>query len=63
MFNFHFQRVDEQIQAGKSWDSPLSMGSIVNLAGTEVSQFIIEQSRVFSSGTHIINIIHISCSL
>lgn len=30
------QRVDYDLQAGKSWDNPFDVGSLRNLAGTEV---------------------------
>jgi hypothetical protein len=36
LFNFHMQRVDERVQAGKEWNNPLAMGSLIDLAGTEV---------------------------
>lgn len=38
LFNFHFQRVDEEIQKNQEWENPFSLGSLVNLAGTEVSE-------------------------
>lgn len=36
LFNFHLQRVDEKIQSNKKWDNPFSIGSLINLAGTEM---------------------------
>jgi len=36
LFNFHCQRVDESIQKGKGWENPFSLGSFINLAGTEM---------------------------
>lgn len=36
LFNFHMQRVDERVQAGKEWNNPLAMGSLIDLAGTEM---------------------------
>lgn len=36
LFNFHYQRVDQSIQEGKKWDNPISLGTLINLAGTEM---------------------------
>uniref|UniRef100_A0A7S3V438 AB hydrolase-1 domain-containing protein n=1 Tax=Chaetoceros debilis TaxID=122233 RepID=A0A7S3V438_9STRA len=36
LFNFHLQRVDEKIQSTRKWDNPFSIGSLINLAGTEM---------------------------
>lgn len=36
LFNFHMTRVDRNIQAGKAWENPFSIGSLINLAGTEM---------------------------
>jgi len=36
LFNFHFQRVDNDTQSNKKWDNPFSIGSLINLAGTEM---------------------------
>eukprot|EP00978_Attheya_sp_CCMP212_P008725 scaffold20492_cov56-Attheya_sp.AAC.2 len=34
LYNFHMQRVDSRL--GHQWSSPLSVGSLINLAGTEM---------------------------
>lgn len=31
------QRVDKKIQAGKEWNNPFDLASLIDLAGTEVS--------------------------
>jgi len=35
LYNFHYARVDES-QKGKQWESPFSLESLINLAGTEM---------------------------
>jgi len=46
LFNFHFQRVDNDTQSNKKWDNPFSIGSLINLAGTEVSSGLTFFSKV-----------------
>lgn len=36
LFNFHMQRVDEEIQRGRPWVNPFSVGSLINMAGKSV---------------------------
>lgn len=36
LFNFHYSRVDKCTQEGKSWNNPFDLGSIINLAGSEM---------------------------
>ena len=39
LYNFHFQRVNQTIQQGKKWENPISLGNLINLAGTEVRHY------------------------
>jgi pimeloyl-ACP methyl ester carboxylesterase len=36
LFNFHMQRVDKKKQAGKEWNNPFDLASLIDLAGTEM---------------------------
>eukprot|EP00566_Odontella_aurita_P007875 CAMPEP_0113554480 /NCGR_PEP_ID=MMETSP0015_2-20120614/16172_1 /TAXON_ID=2838 /ORGANISM="Odontella" /LENGTH=693 /DNA_ID=CAMNT_0000455625 /DNA_START=115 /DNA_END=2196 /DNA_ORIENTATION=+ /assembly_acc=CAM_ASM_000160 len=36
LFNFHLQRVDKRVNSSRKWQNPISMGALINMAGTEM---------------------------
>lgn len=36
LFNFHLQRVDKRVNSSRKWTNPISLGALINLAGTEM---------------------------
>jgi len=36
LFNFHFNRVDQRLSPMEKWSNPFEVGSLINLAGTEM---------------------------